>query len=78
MNVLKANDVIPKLKNYCEYLENKVKEFKQEIQEHWNENPYLQSHFLIETTENSELKFSIPALRFGCCDLPPGLDTTFS
>lgn len=66
MNELKVGDVISGLNNYCEYLEKKAKDFKQEIQEHWNESRYLQSQFLIETKENSELKFSIPALRFGC------------
>lgn len=66
MNELTVGDVISGLKDYRAYLEKKVADFKQEVHEHWSESRHLQSQFLIETKENSELNFSIPALRFGC------------
>lgn len=66
MNELTVGDVISSLKDYREYLEKKTLDFKQEIHEFWEEKRYLQTQFLIEVKQNSEINFSIPALRFSC------------
>ncbi|MBJ9325806.1 hypothetical protein I5503_03040 [Citrobacter amalonaticus] len=66
MNELTVGDVISSLKDYREYLEKKAADFKQEIQDHWQESRHLQTQFLIETKENNEISFSIPALNFRC------------
>jgi len=67
MNELTVGDVISSLKDYRAYLEKKAVDFKQEIHEHWEESRHLQTQFLIEAKQNSEINFSIPALRFSCC-----------